>query len=115
MNLLIVDDSATVRQLIADIVAPLFREIRECGDGADALPAYRAHRPDVVLMDVRMRLMDGLEATRRICAADPAAKVVIVTDFDDDALRLSAMNAGASAYALKDNLLGLPELIEALT
>ena len=114
MNLLIVDDSAVVRQLIADIVAPFAREIRECADGVDAVRAYDAQRPDLVLMDIRMSVMDGIEATKQICAAHPAAKVIIVTTFDDGALRLAAMQAGACGYALKDNLLELPELIKAL-
>ena len=114
MNLLIVDDNATVRQLIADIMAPFAGEIRECADGAEALPAYDAQKPDLVLMDIRMNVMDGIEATKRIRAADPAAKIIIVTDFDDDDLRLAAMHAGACAYALKDNLLDLLGLVETL-
>jgi two-component system response regulator DegU len=114
VNLLIVDDSAVVRQLIADIVAPFAGEIHECADGADAVLAYDAQRPDLVLMDIHMSVMNGIEATKRICAAHPAAKVIIVTGFDDAALRLAAMQAGACAYALKDNLLELPGFIEAL-
>ena len=114
MNLLVVDDSAPVRQLIGEIFTPIASEIRECADGADALQAYNAQKPDLVLMDIRMRVMDGIEATRRIRAAHPLARIVIVTDFDDDALRLAAKQAGACGYALKDNLLDLPEFVEAL-
>jgi two-component system NarL family response regulator len=113
-NVLIVDDNAMVRQLIAEIMTPIAMEIRECTDGGDALPAYDALKPDVVLMDVRMKQVDGIEATRRIRKVHPSAKVIIVTDLDDDAVRQAARSAGACGYALKDNLLDLPGLVESL-
>jgi CheY-like chemotaxis protein len=112
LNLLIVDDNAAVRRLIADIVTPFADEIRECAHGAEALSAYNAQRPDLVLMDIRMDEMDGIEATRRIKAADPTAKIIIVTDYDDDALRQAAIREGACGYLLKDNLLDLVRLFE---
>ncbi len=114
MKLLIVDDNAAVRRLIADIVLPFAGEIRECDDGADAVSAYTSQKPDLVLMDIRMRNVDGIEATKRIRAADPAARIIIVTDFDDDTLRDAAMLQGACGYALKDNLLDLVRAIEEL-
>jgi len=103
-----------VRQLIAEIVQPVANEICECADGGDALPAYDALKPDMVLMDVVMKRIDGIEATRRIRKAHPNAKVIIVTDVDDDAVRQAARSAGACGYALKDNLLDLPRLVESL-
>jgi CheY-like chemotaxis protein len=112
LNLLIVDDNAAVRRLIADVVMPLGCEIRECADGAEALAAYHSQRPDLVLMDIRMDGMDGIEATRRIIAADPTAKIVIVTDYDDEEFRQTAIQEGACGYALKDNLLDLVRLME---
>jgi len=65
-------------------------------------------------MDIRISEVDGIEATKRIKAADPEAKIVIVTDYDDDALRQAAIRAGACGYALKDNLLELVGLLEAM-
>lgn len=112
--MLIVDDNAMVRQLIAEIMKPVAMEIRECADGEDALPAYNKLKPDMVLMDVRMKRVDGIEATRRIRKVHPAAKVIIVTDVDDNAVRQAARTAGACGYALKDNLLDLPRLVESL-
>lgn len=109
------DDNAAVRRLITDIVLPFAGEIWECSDGADALSAYLSHRPDLVLMDVRMNNVDGIEATRRIRAADPNARIVIVTNYDDEALRKAAMREGACGYALKDDLLDLVRLLEEMT
>ena len=114
MKLLIVDDNATIRRLIADIVLPLAGEIRQCADGETAVSEYRSHKPDFVLMDIRMREMDGLEATKRIRAADPSARIVIVTNYDDDALRQAAIGVGACGYVLKDRLLDLVGTLEGL-
>jgi DNA-binding NarL/FixJ family response regulator len=87
-------------------------EIFECAGGVEALLAYDARKPDVVLMDIRMDEVDGIQATLQIKAYDPEARVVIVTDYDDDTLRQAAIRAGACGYVLKDNLLALVQLLE---
>lgn len=114
MKILIVDDNAPVSRLIASILEPLEMSIQECSSGIEALAAYRSAQPDIVLMDIQMKEMDGIEATRRICQADPNAKVVILTDYDDTELRRAAAAAGTVHYALKDNLPDLVRLIKAL-
>jgi DNA-binding NarL/FixJ family response regulator len=114
MKLLIVDDNAGVRRLIRSILLPLVEDICECGDGAEALSAYLAQRPDIVLMDIRMNEVDGIQATRQITAVDPAARILIVTDYDDSELRRASMRAGACGYVLKGNLLELVRLLEAI-
>jgi len=115
LKILIVDDNAAIRRLIATIVQPFGCEIRECADGADALSAYQAQQPDLVLMDVSMSEVDGISATRQIRAADPAAKIVIVTNYDDEKLRRAAASAGACGYVLKDSLLDLRQWFETST
>lgn len=112
MKILIVDDNAAVRRLIASLVLPLANRICECEDGAGALSAYQDQKPDLVLMDIRMPQLDGISATKQIIAADPAARIVIVTDYDDESLRQAAMNAGAFGFALKDDLMALTRLVE---
>lgn len=112
LKLLIVEDSASVRRLIRSMVAGLAGKIHDCSDGADALAAYTRHRPDFVLMDIQMRVMDGITATQRIKAADPAARIIIVTDYDQDDLREAAQQAGACGYVAKENL---PELVRLLS
>jgi CheY-like chemotaxis protein len=111
MNLLIVEDSEQMRRTIKTFVRDLASEIHECADGAEALAAYRAHRPDWVLMDIRVGRMDGITATRQIKAADATARIVIVTNYDDADLRALASTAGACAYVVKENLFVLRQLL----
>jgi two-component system response regulator DegU len=112
MRILIVEDNRGVRRLLRQTVAQLTTDIRECVDGADALTVYTEHRPDLVLMDIRMPRMDGLEATRQIRQFHSAARIVMVTDYDDEELRNAAHAAGACGYALKQNLTELLLLID---
>jgi CheY-like chemotaxis protein len=113
VTILIVEDNDTVRRLIRRAICHLTTDIHECVDGADALKAYTEYRPDLVFMDLRMPRMDGLTATRQITQQYPEARIVIVTDYDEEQLRIAAFAAGAIGYALKDNLTDLEELIAA--
>ncbi|MFC7876465.1 response regulator [Isoptericola sp. NPDC057391] len=83
-------------------VEPDLRVVGEAADGAQALEQVRELRPDVVLMDVQMPVMDGIEATRRI-VADDLARVLVLTTFDDDAYVDDALRAGASGFLLKNS------------
>jgi DNA-binding NarL/FixJ family response regulator len=105
IRLLVVDDQALVREgfaMVLDHEADL-EVVGEAGTGVEAIEAARTHRPDVILMDIRMPEMDGLEATRRIVAeADWPVRVLILTTFDPDEYVFEALRAGASAFVLKD-------------
>ena len=111
MKILMVDDNPEMRRLLRGLLEDLAESIYECADGAQALAAYEAHRPDCVLMDIRMPEMDGITATRQIIKAWPAAQVMIVTDYDDPKLRDAARLAGASEYMLKENLLEVRRIL----
>lgn len=111
MTILIVDDNAGVRRLLRRMIAEIDATIVECNDGAYAMAAYSDHRPDIVLIDIHMPLQDGLTSTRQIREYDPSARILIVTEYDDDELRAAASQAGACAYVVKENLIGLPEVI----
>jgi CheY-like chemotaxis protein len=111
MKLLLVDDSERVRGVIKRLVGGLCEAVYECVDGAEALAAYDQFRPDWVLMDIRMKQVDGVEATRRIVASHKDARVVIVTNCDDEELREMAREAGACGFVLKENLWTLREIL----
>jgi len=112
MTLLIVEDNAEMRRLIKSLVAGVAEEVYERNDGSQALAAYEQLHPDWVLMDIEMPEWDGLAATRQIVAAFPDARVVIVTQYDNAALREAARLAGACGYVQKDNLLTLRAILE---
>lgn len=104
IRLLIVDDQALVRagfRMILD-AQPDLEVVGEAGDGAEACDLAAQLEPDVVLIDIRMPVLDGLEATRRILSRDPAARVVILTTYDLDEYVYDALVAGASGFLLKD-------------
>jgi CheY-like chemotaxis protein len=113
MTCLIVDDNPRMRELIASIVGDVGDHIFECGDGGEALEAYRASRPDWVLMDIKVGSVDGIAATRQIKSAFPSARIVIVTKYDDPELRAAARDAGACGYVVKGNLLVLRRVLAA--
>jgi CheY-like chemotaxis protein len=110
-SILIVDDSYEMRRTIKSFLVGLSDQLYECSDGSLSLDAYTRHRPDLVLMDIKMNEMDGLTATARIIRAFPQAKVVIVTNYDDPDLRKAAENAGACAFLTKADLMPLRSLI----
>jgi CheY-like chemotaxis protein len=111
MNLLIVEDNDQMRRMIVKLVRGLAEHTFECRDGVEALPAYTMHLPDWVLMDVKMKEMDGISATKQIKASYPEANIIIVTDCDDPDLREAARSAGACEYVTKENLLDLRRLL----
>jgi DNA-binding NarL/FixJ family response regulator len=104
ISVLVVDDQALVRGGFAMILdaEPDIEVVGEAADGQQAVAFCREHRTDVVLMDVRMPVMDGVEATRRIVAAPESPRVLMLTTFDMDEYVYDAIRAGASGFLLKD-------------
>lgn len=111
MTVLIVEDNAGIRRLLRRTLVETASAIWECSDGSDALAAYEEHRPDIVLMDIRMPRVDGLTATRLIRGYDPSARIIVVTDYEDQDLRTAALEAGAREYVLKHEISDLPEIV----
>ncbi|MFD1542949.1 response regulator [Nonomuraea guangzhouensis] len=104
IRLLLVDDQPLQRLGFRAVIEtqPDLEVVGEAGDGAQAVAMTRALRPDVVLMDVRMPVLDGIEATRRIVELGAEARVLVVTTFDLDEYVYAALRAGASGFLLKD-------------
>ncbi|HEX4245872.1 MAG TPA: response regulator transcription factor [Acidimicrobiales bacterium] len=106
IRVVVVDDQALVRAGFRVLVdsSPDFEVVGEAADGHEAMTVIEATRPDVVLMDVRMPVMDGLEATRRIAGSEEFGdtRVLILTTFDLDEYVFQALRAGASGFLLKD-------------
>ncbi|MFI6184070.1 response regulator [Nonomuraea sp. NPDC051191] len=104
IRVLVADDQVLIRASFRRLVdsAPGFRAVGEAATGTQAVTAAAGERPDLVLMDVRMPEMDGIEATRRICADLPETRVLIVTTFDLDEYVYGALRAGAAGFLLKD-------------
>ena len=105
LRVVVADDQALVRVGFCGIIAatPGFTVVGEAGNGAEAVETARRTRPDVILMDVRMPVMDGIEATRRITASTDV-RALILTTFDLDEYVFAALRAGASGFLLKDTL-----------
>jgi DNA-binding NarL/FixJ family response regulator len=100
--------------MIRESVGDLFSIVRECASGVDALAECDAFTPDCVTVDLRMRPMNGLETLARLRNLHPSARYVVVTQFDDAALRDRSRRAGAENYFLKDRLHELRAYLEAL-
>ena len=104
IRVVIVDDQAVVRAGVARILGTNdgFEVVAECDDGDAVVEAVSAHRPDLVLMDVRMRRVDGVSATRQVASGADSPPVLVLTTFDDDDVLWGALDAGAAGFVLKD-------------
>ena len=104
VRVLLVDDEPLIRSGFQFILAAAegIEVVGEAADGAAAIEFVRARRPDVVLMDVRMPVLDGVAATRELTEHAPQCRIVMLTTFDDEEYVVRALRAGASGYLLKD-------------
>jgi DNA-binding NarL/FixJ family response regulator len=114
IRVLVADDQALVREGLLTLLelAPGITPVAAAADGEEAVTLCARHRPDVVLMDLRMPRLDGVEATRRIRAAQPDTEVVVLTTHADEASILDALGAGARGYLTKDA--GIAEISRAV-
>ncbi len=106
VRVLAVDDHPIVRRGIALLLStePDIKLVAEAASGREAIQQFRAHRPDVTLMDLQMREMGGVDAIGAICGEFPQARIIVLTTYAGDVQARRAMQAGARAYLLKDAL-----------
>ena len=109
-RLLIVDDCEQFRRMLVSMLRSYYDEIYECTDGSDAKAAYKKYKPDWVVMDVEMKNMDGLTATRKLKSDYPDAHIVIMTQYRDPEIRREAELVGAEKFLLKDNIIELKKI-----
>jgi DNA-binding NarL/FixJ family response regulator len=104
IKVLIADDQRLMREGLATLLALAddIDIVAQAGDGAEAIELAKVHRPDVILMDIQMPHVNGVEATRTIRSILPATQIIILTTFDDDEYLLAGLRAGACGYLLKD-------------
>ena len=104
VRVVLAEDQALVRAGLVTILRSdaAIEVVGEAGDGDEAVQLVAAHRPDVALLDVRMPRCDGLQATRRIVAENPATRVLVLTTFGQDEVVFEALQAGAQGFLLKD-------------
>jgi len=117
MKVMIVDDNPRMRSHLKMLLERHLSEtdvIFECSNGGEAITMYEKEVPDWILMDVAMEPVNGLTATETITRSHPEAKIVIVTQYDDPEYREAAINAGACAYVLKEDLLDIPGIVRSV-
>jgi DNA-binding NarL/FixJ family response regulator len=115
MKIIIVDDDYLVVNSLKTIVNASGIEVLAVGyDGMEAVDLYDLHRPDLILMDIRMEKMNGIEATKKILQIDPDAKILLITTFQDNEYISSALSLGCKGYILKQNIQGIIPAINAV-
>lgn len=111
MKLLLVDDNDRIRKVMKTIYSPFFDKIIECTDGTEAVNEFKKSKPDWTVMDIKMKKMDGIEATTKIISDNPAARVIVVSQFNDASTVEAARQAGAIDFVSKENLYEVLQII----
>ncbi len=111
MRIMIVDDNRGIREVIRAVVCNEDDVVLECSGGVDAVSRFEEFHPDVTLMDIAMKDLDGFAAASSIRAHDPSARIVFVTNYDVPAFRAKARELHASGFVSKENLAELVPLL----
>ena len=115
VNIVIIDDDPLVVESLKTIISANNIDILAVGyDGEEAVKLYEKHRPDLILMDIRMEKLNGLEAAKKILKMDPEAKILLITTFQDQEYMAQALSLGCKGYILKYNIKGIIPAIKAV-
>lgn len=114
-KILVVDDSSIMRKMIAQTLRDQQHTVAgEAKNGKDAVAMYKSLKPDIVTMDITMRDMDGFEAAKEILSVDPDARIIFLSNLDEDKYSQDAKRLGAVGYVNKHNAKAIVDLIEGL-
>lgn len=111
MKYLIADDDPRIRRMLKAVLAEPGIEFIEAQDGGEAVALHQRHRPDLVILDIDMKPMDGIAAARLIRATDAQCRMLIVSQYDSPGFRQAATAAGAFGYVLKENMENIPAVV----
>lgn len=111
MKYLIIDEDPEIRKLIKDEICFKKDQVFECSDGGGALSAFAGYSPDYVIMDIRMKLGNGVGILKNIHEKFPSAKIIVVTELNTHPFKQAAFNAGAAAFYSKEDLIKVREFI----
>ncbi|MBI3195621.1 MAG: response regulator transcription factor [Ignavibacteriae bacterium] len=111
MTVMIVDDSKPIRDMLKSMLAEDVEQFYECEDGTEAVEKFTSHHPDWVLMDIKMKKMDGITATRKIKQSFPQARIIVMTQHSGSNFREQAIEAGAHEFVGKERLLDIQDII----
>ena len=113
MNILVVEENEQMRRAIRSLVSDIADQLHECSDRSRAITAYAESRPDWTFVDIRIGNVDELTVVSQIKSAYPKARIVVMTNYDDDDFREAARLAGASDYVCKENLIEVRRILSA--
>lgn len=115
MKIIIIDDDYLVVNSLKTIITASGIDVLDVGyDGLEAIELFKQHKPDVILMDIRMEKLNGIDATKEILAIDSEAKILLITTFQDDEYISAALSLGCRGYILKQNIKGIIPAINAV-
>lgn len=114
MTIMIVEDNPSMRSAIRSVAAQKKDTVIECSNGEEAVSCFQAAHPDVILMDISMPVLDGIQAARAIHEMDRTARIIMVSENDSSAFRTAAAEFGAFGFVSKENLFELESILASL-
>ena len=114
MKLLLVDDNERMRNVLRTLFSPIFDEVVECSDGTEAIVEFESLQPDWTIMDIKMKEMDGITATKKIREQYPEAKIIITSQYNDETIVETSIESGAIEFVNKDDLERIEEIIKSI-
>ncbi len=111
MRIMILDENSGMRTTLRQLLSGLCDDVVECGSGEEAITLYTHRKPDLVLSEISLPGLDGIETLKSVLRSDPAVRWIFVTEEDDLPIRTDAFDAGAEAYFMKEDMIEVQEYL----